>query len=148
MTGRTPPPSPDTNEVILRAPPLRQRIVKLGILFGIAGVAVVFAEFWFFPWLRTWLSVADATELQFRLRIVFAGLALSIFAPAAYMFHVGTRVLKTGQWPLPGSFVLRDTPVKSGRGVRVTGWAMIAWSVLAAGLGIFALMMPDLMPRP
>ncbi len=132
-------------EQILRAPPLRQRVTKLGLWCGAGAIAVALTEFWVFPWLRTWLSVADPVELMFRLRVVFAGLSLSILAPAVWAFHLARRVLKVGQWPLPATFVLRDTPVITGRGVRVRGRVLIAWSVLTAVLGIFALMMPDLM---
>ncbi len=134
-----------TTEQILRAPPMKQRITKLVIWFGGAAIALAIAQVWFFPWLRTWLSVKDAAELVFRLRVVFAGLALSILAAAGYVFYVGRRVLQVGQWPLPGSFVLRDTPVITGRGVRLRAWAMIAWSAVAAVLGIFAALMPELM---
>ena len=147
MTDRTPLPSPDTAKPILRAPPLRQRIVKLGILFGIAGVAIAVAEFRFFPWLREYLAVTDAGELHSRLRIVFAGLSLSILAAAAWAFHLGMRVLKIGQWPLPGAFVLRDTPVSTGRRARIMAWAMIVWAVCVAALGVFAALLPDMIHR-
>jgi len=89
--------------------------------------------------------VKDATELVFRLRVVFAGLGLSILAAAGYVFHIGRRVLQAGQWPLPGSFVLRDTPVITGRGVRLRAWAMIAWSAVATAFAIFAALLPDLL---
>jgi len=129
---------------ILRAPPFKQRVTKLALWIVIGATVVAAAEFWFFPWLRVWLSVKDEAELLFRLRVVFGGLALGIFAAAAYVFHTGRRVLRTGQWPLPGAFVLRDTPLVTGRGVRWRGWGMIAWAVLAAALAVFAALMPEL----
>lgn len=147
MAGHTPPPSPNPTEPILRAPPLRRRIVKLGILFGIAGLAIAFAEFGFFPWLREYLAVTDAGDLHSRLRIVFAGLSLSILAAAAWAFHLGMRVLKFGQWPLPGAFVLRDTPVSTARRARIMAWAMIAWAVRVAALGVFAALLSDMIHR-
>jgi hypothetical protein len=130
---------------ILRAPPLKQRLTKLAMWIG-AGVAFVAAtEYWLFPWLRVWLSVKDEAELLFRLRVVFGGLALGILAAAMYALHTGMRVLRAGQWPLPGAFVLRDTPVVTGRSVQWRGWGMIVWAAFAAALAVFAALMPALM---
>lgn len=129
---------------ILTAPPFKQRITRLTLWIGIGAAVVAGSEFWFFPWLRGWLAVKDEAELLFRLRVVFGGLALGIFAAAAYVFHTGRRVLRTGQWPLPGAFVLRDTAVVTGRGVRWRGWGMIVWAALAAVLAVFAALMPEL----
>ena len=130
--------------MILHAPPLGQRLAGLALWLGIAAALVVAAEFWFFPWLRGWLAVKDEAELLFRLRVVFGGLSLCIFAAAAYAFHFGRRVLRAGQWPLPGAFVLHDTPVITGRGVKWRAWGMIVWAGLAAALAVFAALMPEL----
>lgn len=131
----------------LHAPPLRQRIARLTLWFGIAAAVVTAAEFWFFPWLRVWLSVKGEAELLFRLRVVFGGLALGVFAAAAYVFRTAGGCCTRARWPLPGAFVLRDTPVVTGRSVQWRGWAMIVWAALAAVLAVFAALMPELI-RP
>lgn len=130
---------------ILRAPPLKQRLTKLALWIGAGAAFVAATEYWLFPWLRVWLSVKDEADLLFRLRVVFGGLALGILAAAVYAFDTGRRVLRAGQWPLPGAFVLRDTPVVTGRGVRWRGWGMIVWAALAAVLAVFAALLPALM---
>ena len=61
--------------------------------------------------------------------LVFGGLALC----GLWAASMGHRSLKLGQWPLPGTWVLRRTPIHRGASAKWRAYAIFAWGIVAIG---------------
>jgi hypothetical protein len=113
-------------------------------IVGIAAVSAVAGMAWFQHWLAGIGELPGTDLLILRLRRMIAlaltGSAICLALLAWYSANKGTRAVKLRQWPLPGTRVLRDTPVRRGevaqrigRSLQVAALVMLA---LAAATGI------------
>lgn len=132
---------------VVRAPPLRIALAKLGAMVFVGALVVLLSKQYFFPWMKEYLAVThDRAEALRRFEIVMLGAATVVLGLAASAGWLGVRVLRQGQWPLAGAFVLRDTPLRRGRWVRVRGIALIVVAVLFAADAIGLALLPWLLP--
>lgn len=102
----------DKQKSILKADPKTQRIVIISICIFVIFIMSFFV--WVFPELDQFLRQKEHEE---SLRILSIALAISFlfFLPlAAYLYYVGNRILKIGQFPWPGAKVWRDTEITAG----------------------------------
>jgi hypothetical protein len=136
------------NEPTLHAPPLKKRIFTVALCVALGAGVLASYQRWFSPWLRHYLGSADRTNVHERLQNVFGGLAIFILVFSGYLLYVGVRAVSTQQWPLPGTFVLRETPVRTGRPAIIRGFLLIALALFAAALAVFSAIMPGLILRP
>lgn len=141
--------SPASMDVeVVRAPPRRLVLVRLGAMVAIGAVVVLLGKGYFFPWLREYLAVADdRAEAMYRFKLVMLGAGTVVLAIAAWAGWLGIRVLQQGRWPLEGSFVVRDTPVRRGRRARARGILFVVLAVLFAADAIGLVLAPWLMFR-
>jgi len=131
-------------DVVIRAAPLRKRAFVIAFVVLLIGGLAIAMELWFKQWFHEYLSVASQTELVARIRSVFTALAVFVTAVAAWEFWFALRILRAGQWPLPGAFVLRDTPVRFGARARVRGVLVFVAAVFSAGVACYAALFPIL----
>ena len=128
---------------IIRAPPIHIALAKLGAMLALGAAIVVLAKAYFFPWMRGYLGDAVThAEALHRFKIVMLGAGAFAMGLAAYAGWLGVRVIQLGQWPLPGAFVLRDTPVRHGRWVRARGIVLIVLAALLAADAIGLAVLP------
>jgi hypothetical protein len=119
------------NPEIVRAPPTRVVLARLGFWIAAGALLVALGKLFLFPWLRSYLqSGIDPAEGMRRFKAVMFGFGVAVFLPAVHACRLGVRVLRQGQWPLAGSFVLRDTPVRRGRAVCARGYLFIVLGVI------------------
>jgi hypothetical protein len=116
-------------------------------MVAIGAAIVLLANAYFFPWMSRYLAGgANRAEALYRFKIVMLGAGVFVLGIAAYAGWLGVRVIQQGQWPLPGSFVLRDTPVRRGLWVRVRGITLVVLAALfaidAIGLAVFPYYLP------
>jgi hypothetical protein len=64
------------------------------------------------------------------LKYIFAGFAVLAILPAIVMIGVGRKMLKSGQWPPPGTWVWRDTCIRRGRDAARMAWVCIVSGTL------------------
>ena len=122
---------------IQRADPVARRqallIVMLGALVG--TLLIIGFEHYRGP-LRDWL-LPEPGEPAHRLKLVLLLTTVILSAPlaafAAYLWSLGSEVLRTQQFPPPRSRVIRDTPVIGGRAAILRGRSLRA---LALCLGV------------
>jgi len=133
---------------MLRAAPLRTRMLVAAACLAAGSAVLALSKFWFFPWLKQYFASADSTNVHARLQYFFAGLALFVLAFAGYFGYLGVRAVVAQQWPLPGTFVIRDTPIRTGTPAVARGVALVALSLCAAALAIVAALMPGMLSHP
>jgi hypothetical protein len=113
------------------------------VVVGIAVVVAVAAIALFHHWLE---GVGETTQtnlfvLQIRrlIGIAVTGSAVCLALLAGYAAFKGGRTLGAGQWPAPGTRVLRDTVIRRGRDAmrigRLMRVAALVLLVLAASAG-------------
>lgn len=130
---------------VVRAPALHIAVARLCLMVIVGGAAVWLAKAFVFPWMHTYLAGgADHAEAVHRVRVVMIGAGVFVLALAAYVIRLGIRVLRQGRWPLAGTFVLRDTPVKRGPSVRARGILFVVLGVLLAADAIGFAVVPYL----
>ncbi len=130
------------NEDILRADP-RLRRWTIGMLI-LAGVLCVGALFAFQGWMGATIGDVESLEdVVVRLRrwtaLALTGSALCLAILALLAARKGRLACLTGQWPLPGARVIRDTPMRRGEPARrigrllqVTALVLLVLAVVAA----------------
>ena len=136
---------------IRRADPVaRRRLVLIVACEVVLGALLILA----LEYSRT--IVRDPAELARRLWLVFSLLAVLLVASpiafAVYLWSVGTRILRAGEFPPPGVRVIRDTPILSGAAAVARGRGFkalaAALAVAAAILGIFLWRVASWLGRP
>lgn len=131
-------------EYLLPDPKLRRAVVGVLAGFTAAGFATVA---WGLPWLQDALLTARANG---RLTIplgcylflaLIALLAVPVIWFGGYAVRFGSRVLASGQYPPPGSRVIRRTPVVRGPVARFTGRGqqVLGVALMLCGLALIAL---------
>jgi hypothetical protein len=101
---------------ILRADPRLRR--KTLIAIGIATILGLIVLAMFRNWLNEIGALPGNDLLIARLRrmigIALTGCAICLALLAWYAVHQSARIRKALQWPVPGTRVLRDTPIRRG----------------------------------
>jgi hypothetical protein len=103
---------------IRKADSLARRFAVVVFIFGaLVGVLLLVAfEHYRIP-LRDWLA-AEPSASAHRVTSVFLMLAALLSTPllafAAYLWWLGTKVLRAGEFPPPGHRVIQDTRVIAG----------------------------------
>lgn len=77
-------------------------------------------------------------EARFLFRWIMGSVVVMAFASAAYLAWYGYRVIKTGRNPPPGSWIIEDQRIATGRRAVYGGYAQLAAAVLlvAGGIGL------------
>jgi hypothetical protein len=130
---------------------LRNRLLFFLIVFSAAGAAVIFG---FERYLEQVMASAEDHPEQ-AIREVFQLLQLSSLMGGAglvvfglYYGRFSMKVVSTGRFPPPGTKVIRDTRVQTGKAASLRGWAGIAVSGALILLGFAVPWVPDLVIRP
>jgi hypothetical protein len=121
-----------------RADPYARRaavaIVGCGML---AGVVLLAVTRWCRPEFETWLR----NDMNGRLRFVAAGMMILTTAPllglAAYMWHVGRRILRVDRYPPPGLRLIQAAPVVTGPVARRRGRLLQGFAIVLGLAGLF-----------
>lgn len=125
--------------MIRKADPGARRQALLIVVTGtFIGAALLIGFERYSPRLRDWLS-SEPAELAYRVKV---GIALvtaltsgPLLALAAYLWWLGTAVVRVQEFPPPGYRVIRDTPVVVGSVAIFRGRGL---QVLAACLAVGA----------
>jgi formate hydrogenlyase subunit 3/multisubunit Na+/H+ antiporter MnhD subunit len=127
------------SDQIVRADPVRRR----RFLWALAGLAALGAAgIWLLSarLARGGLALAEARRL---LWLVVALLTLVAAGAALSLARLATRVFRSGRYPPPGAFVLRDRPVRTGSSARALAWLGLTCAALlltaAVALPLFLL---------
>lgn len=132
-----------TSMDVHRADPKLRVTALLAVLVAlVTGAAIlVVLQRWFAALAQLPIAVAQAqllTAFAWAVAIVCA----AILWLAAWLWRSGGRVCRCAQWPLPGSRVIRDTPVLRGNAAISRGRVMqgvgAALCVCAAGVALTA----------
>jgi hypothetical protein len=131
---------------IRKADPVARRRALWQVVLGAAvGAALILGLERCRAPLRDWL-LSEPAELPRRVRLVLfiAGSLVSVplIALAMYLWAMGTRVIRAGEFPPPGYAVIRDTPVLVGTAAVSRGRSLKALALsLAAGAALWWLLL-------
>jgi hypothetical protein len=132
-------------QVVRADPEARRRALIAVAAFAAVGLAVIV---WGLPAATDYLKRQPPAEALRLLQL----LALAAFVPMIpfgyFTWRHGQRVLAGGQFPPPGTRVIVDMPVVTGREARARGVALKTMAVLLAALGAAgAVVVPLLLDR-
>jgi hypothetical protein len=120
-------------------PKLRAVALVVVVTALVAGVALLAGMQHWFAQLKHLPAAAAQTQLLSAFAWAFATVCASILWLAASLWRSGTRVCRAAQWPLPGSRVIRDTPIlrgstaaRRGRLMQGAGVALLVCAVCIA----------------
>jgi hypothetical protein len=129
---------------MLRADPRLRR--QTFIALGIAAILAVVALIAFKHWLDGIGALPGTDILIYRLRrmigIAMTGCAVCLSLLAWYAAHQASKTRIVEQWPLPGTRVIRDTPIRRGAVAqsiaRLLNITAVVLLVLAFATGYFS----------
>lgn len=124
----------DTGEVVRAT---RQGRVALIALLAIAVALMLSYGAFLLPFVETASSKGNFAEAMASLKLAWAACLLLGILPALFLIKTGLKTLRLGRFPLPGAWVLRDTPVKRGPAAIRTGRAHIMAGAIGLLLCIF-----------
>ena len=139
--------SPESTEPeVLKAMP-RPAAIRRIVLYAVIGSVIAFsAKIVILPWLKGYVSVNDRVEALYRFKIVMFGFGASLLPVVIYLALLAARIIKSRQFPPPGTQVLRDTPIVRGKKALIRGWAMGLCAVWLLGCAIFSAVIPYTLP--
>ena len=126
---------------MLRADPGLRRLTA--VVLGIAAILALIAMVLFQHWLSGIGDIPGTDMLILRLRrmigVALTASAVCLALLAWYAAHKASRIKVVAQWPLPGTRVIRDTPVRRGEAAnrirRLLNIVAVSLLVLAFGMG-------------
>ncbi|MEZ5457166.1 MAG: hypothetical protein R3F04_13830 [Lysobacteraceae bacterium] len=110
------------------------------LLWLIAAVLLLgaLATYWLLPWFRMQMQVLPPCEAIRLARWALLVLLLSLpLIAMGWALPLAWRLWTTGQFPPPGTWVVRRKPIRRGRAVRIRAVALVLWSVLSIALAIW-----------
>jgi len=118
--------------VVLKADPAYRRRALMVYALGVPLALALFVLFrhWGLPMVVEHLRRSGDDALRLFKVIGIVSMAVPLGA-CLYLFRLGRRILISEQVPLPGTKVIRDTPVVSGPAARRLGTAIVVLSVVA-----------------
>lgn len=102
-----------------------------GLLFGFG-----------LPWLKRWVDTGNIDDVLRKMGWVFQGVGVLMLVMAAYAGSFARRIFRSGEFPPPGMWVLRDTPIKHGDPARARGWWVVACAVCFVLLAVYVAILP------
>jgi len=135
--------SPNSTEPeVLKAMPRPAAIRRIVLYIVIGSVVAFLGKVVFFPWLKGYVSVNDRVEALYRFKIVMFGFGASLLPVVIYLALLAVRIIKSRQFPPPGTQVLRDTPIVLGKKALIRGLAIGLCAVWLLGCAIFSAVIP------
>ena len=130
---------------ILRATPWREAAPKLALMFMPAVIVLAVGKLVLFPWIKTYIEAAQSrAEIIDRVQLVLDWFAVPLLAAAMYSVWLALRVFQTGEWPLPGTLVVKDTVVTQGRWAYARAVVFLIVAVAFVAITIMLLQFPHL----
>lgn len=125
---------PMTDDFIDPTPKGRRKLLWLMAVAVPLGAAVTY---WLLPWFRTQMQVLPPCEALRLARGVITAMLLGLpLIVVLWALPLARGLWRTGQFPLPGAWVLRRTRIRRGRAVRVRAVALLVWSALTVVLAV------------
>jgi len=138
--------SDSTEPEVLKAMP-RPAAIRRIVLYVVIGSVIAFsAKIVFLPWLKGYVSVNDRVEALYRFKIVMFGFGASLLPVVIYLALLAARIIKSRQFPPPGTQVLRDTPITRGKKALIRGWVIGLCAVWLLACAIFSAVIPYTLP--
>jgi len=113
----------------------RQRRNLALLIAGMLAFAVLFF-FFGLPRLNAWVRAGNTAAALNKLGMVCDVLAVLLLLTAAWAVGYARRVLRSDQFPPPGTWVLWDTRLRRGAAARMRAWGLV---FVAAGCALFAI---------
>jgi len=123
------------NAEFLEPTPASRRKLTALLVAALAGGASLI------EWLKSYLAelksrpICDTLEPVLVLGILILA---SLLLLSAWVAWTARKVLRLDQWPLPGTWVFRRTPIQRGRKVVLRAYAMLGLAVLVVAFVAFA----------
>lgn len=110
--------------------PTRQGRRNLLLAFAALAIGFLLIQAWAMPAFFDYVNVLPSCERISALeKLTIALLLLPAMAAGAWGIVRARKLIRLEQFPLPGDWVIRRTPIRRGRVVRRNGYALLAISV-------------------
>jgi hypothetical protein len=120
---------------ILKADPeARRKLINISLVSVIVGVIIIQ---WGFPEFKAYVNQKQPREAIRILLITLSICFLSVLPMAIYIYWYGRRILKAGQFPLPGAKIIRETKRITGDAARRRGRIAIMLSLFLVLASLF-----------
>jgi hypothetical protein len=113
-------------EYIEPTPKSRRRIALIFVFALLVGVVLIEA-------LQAHLERTSALPICDQIatiRWLWAAVSIGLIVVGICVGRQGQRALSLNQWPLPGTSVLRRTPIQRGSPVKRRAYVLLGWSAL------------------
>jgi hypothetical protein len=119
---------------VRRGDPSLARQMFLLLVAGavVGGVAITLFER-YREALLGWVAADPQPRARLVLGAVAAAAVVPLLACAAYVWRIGVRTLRAGEFPPPGFRVVRDTPVVTGPPAMARGRLLRVFALACAG---------------
>lgn len=118
---------------------LRRKLIIFVLLFAIIGVFVIGYIFFSLEHIRELAKVNPRVALERMTRlfdIVLIVIALVSLFYGIYSLIIAVRVIKSGRFPPPGTRVIRDTHISTGKIATIRAISLIAIALVMILVGI------------
>lgn len=111
--------------------PTRQSRIGL-LLVGLAAISIALVLFHFGPTFFQPPSSLSACEDIVHYRDMMQKASLFLLVPGLWLCFYASRILRSGQSPAPGAWVLHRAAVKTGPQVTRAGYLLLALGIVVA----------------
>ena len=109
---------------------------------------IVFAVLFFsicMPALKSWMFTGYTDTVVHRFGLLCYAIATLMLVVAACVAVYARRVLRSGQFPLAGTWVFNDTRLQRGRAARAYAWGMLGVAACCILLAFYVVALPHRM---
>lgn len=129
--------------VFLRTDARQRRNLAL-LSIGLLVFAVLFFSVCM-PALKGWVFTGYTDTVVHRFALVCYAIATLMLVVAACVAGYARRVLRSGQFPLAGTWVFNDTRLQRGAAARAYAWGMLGVAACCVLLAIYVVTLPHRM---
>ena len=122
----------------------RQRRNLMLLSIGLIAFAVLFFSVGM-PALKAWVFTGYTDTVVRRFAVVCYAIAALMLIVAALVAGYARRVLRSGQFPLAGTWVFKDTRLRRGKAARAYAWGMLGVAACCVLLAIYVVTLPHRM---
>ncbi len=114
---------------VLKADPKYRR--RYSLLFCLIGLVMLCIALWGVDYLES-LKDMEPAKAVLVLQVLSAALLIPLFPMSLYLYRFARKALVSGQFPPPGTKVLKDTEVVEGKRARRKGTLLLVASIVLA----------------
>lgn len=117
---------------------------RRNIALLMAAMIVFAIAFFFFglPALNAWVQAGSTAAALHKFALVCYAIAALLLIAAGWVAVYARRVLRSGQFPPPGTWVFNDTPLRRGAAARIRAQGTLVVALCLVLFAAYAIVLP------